>query len=58
MHKNYISTPERSEWVCYISGNPSTSGSVKYIPNKGEEPNAFHRRMHWLLLGLKWYKEP
>jgi hypothetical protein len=47
---------ERSEWVCYISGDPSRSCSVKFIPSKGEEPNWFHRQMHWLLLGLKWYK--
>ena len=49
--------PEKSEWVCYISGDPSkVGGSVTFRPSKGEEPNWFHRQMHWLLLGLKWYK--
>jgi hypothetical protein len=54
---NDIFMLERSEWVCYISGDPSrVSGSVTFIPSKGEEPNWFHRQMHWLLLGLKWCK--
>ena len=54
---NDIFMPERSEWVCYISGDPSrVSGNVTFIPSKGAEPNWFHRQMHWLLLGVKWYK--
>lgn len=49
--------PEKSEWVCYISGDPSkVGGSVTFRPNKDKEPNWFHRKMHWLLLGVKWHK--
>jgi hypothetical protein len=55
---NTISMPsEKSDWVCYISGDPSkVGGSVTYRPNKDKEPKWFHRQMHQLLLGVKWYK--
>lgn len=41
--------PEKSEWSCDFY-------NITYIPDKGHEPNFFHRFMHKLLLGIKWTK--
>lgn len=46
-----ISIPERSEWQCRIAG-------VTWIPNKGDEPNWFWRKMQYLLLGAVWERRP
>lgn len=48
---------EKSDWVCYLSGDPSrVNGSVKFVPEKGNEPNWFHRKMQELMFGVKWVK--
>jgi hypothetical protein len=44
-----IRPPEQSEWSCYFVG-------LTYRPQKGKEPNFFHRFMHKILLGIKWTK--
>ena len=52
-----ITPAEKSEWVCYLSGDPSrVEGSITVRPNKGNEPNWFHRKMQELMLGVKWVK--
>ena len=49
--------PEKSDWVCYIWGDPSQPGSAFTLsPNKGFEPNRFHRKMQELVFGVKWRK--
>ena len=53
-----ITPAEHSDWHCYISGDPShVSGTVRFVPEKGNEPNWFHRKMQELLLGVKWVKK-
>ena len=42
-----IRVPERSEWTV-------SCANIHYTPNKGEEPNWFHRKMQEWLLGFKW----
>ena len=42
--------PSYSDWSAKI-------GSVKYYPEKGDEPCAFHRFMQRLILGIKWSKK-
>lgn len=47
---SFIPRPERSEWQCHL-----VDGFV-VIPNKGGEPNAFHRWMQRLAFGFRWEK--
>lgn len=48
-----------SDWNVYLLGSPTDlSASVTFRPRKGSEPNAFHRLMQRLILGLRWVKEP
>jgi hypothetical protein len=44
-----IFTPEKSEWTMRVS-------NITYTPDKGKEPNWFHRKMQELILGFKWRK--
>ena len=44
-----IIKPELSKWSLKIS-------NFTYTPLKGEEPNWFHRKMQYLILGFKWVK--
>lgn len=46
--------PERSEWFCELFGTGKDGIIVN--PLKGEEPNWFWRKMQYLLVGNKWYK--
>lgn len=39
--------PEWSDWRCKFM-------DFTYIPEKGKEPNRFHRFMQEILLGVKW----
>lgn len=41
---------EYSCWYADICG-------VSYVPNKGDEPNRFHRWMHKLAFGIVWSKK-
>ena len=53
-----ITQSEHSDWVCYLSGDPSRlKGSVKFVPRKDFEPNWFHRKMQELFFGVKWVKK-
>lgn len=40
--------PEPSDWVAVLIKG------VEWRPEKGSEPNWFHRQMHRLLLGIRW----
>lgn len=42
--------PEKSEWRCHL-----VSGVI-FTPDKGNEPNRFHRWMQRLAFGIKWEK--
>lgn len=42
--------PERSEWSVNVLSN------VVYTPEKGKEPNWFHRKMQELCFGFKWHR--
>ena len=54
--KNVVSLPRpSSDWYCIISGEDYFSGIV-FRPAKGEEPNWFWRKMHYLMFGFKWKK--
>lgn len=39
--------PERSDWTMHAAG-------TQFTPLKGQEPNAFHRMMQRLVLGIRW----
>ena len=56
--KYEVITPQPlSDWVCYLSGDPSNPmGSVTYRPPKDREPKWFNRKMQELFFGIKWYK--
>lgn len=45
----FLAEPERSSYVADIAG-------VQYIPLKGDEPNWFHRKMQYFVLGIRWEK--
>lgn len=45
-----FSVPERSDWECDI-----VSGFT-LRPDRGDEPNAFHRLMQRLAFGFRWRK--
>jgi hypothetical protein len=47
-HAFSIVKPEPSEWVCRITRD------LTLHPNKGNEPNWFHRWMQRLAFGFKW----
>lgn len=54
----YSITPELnppSKWKCYLFGT-GTMG-IMLRPLKGQEPNWFHRKMQYLLLGNEWVKD-
>lgn len=38
---------ERSEWTMHVA-------DIQFTPRKGYEPNAFHRLMQRLILGIRW----
>jgi hypothetical protein len=44
-----IKQPEKSEWTLHCA-------NIIYTPDKGKEPNWFHRKMQELILGFKWRK--
>lgn len=52
-----IKTPERSDWICYLVGNPGDSWTFQLCPVKGVEPNWFHRKMQEFCFGFKWRKK-
>ena len=46
-----LSIKEPSDWQCFV-----VNDNFVIRPNKGNEPNAFHRFMQELILGFKWRK--
>lgn len=51
--------PEKSEWKVWLMGDHKEKGSygaIVYHPNKGQEPNWFHRKMQELCFGFQWRK--
>lgn len=44
-----IKMPERSEWTLRCA-------NICYTPDKGKEPNWFHRKMQEVCFGFKWRK--
>ena len=57
MKLNVITTPEYSEWQCYLFGNRQGGSGIVWRPHKGKEPNWFWRKMQWLILGNLWVKD-
>jgi len=53
-----IKMPEKSEWKVWLMGDYDSSqyGAIVYQPNKGMEPNWFHRKMQELCFGFQWRK--
>jgi len=53
-----IKLPEKSEWRVWLMGDHGKSqhGAIVYQPNKGQEPNWFHRKMQELCFGFQWRK--
>ena len=47
----FLKMPEKSDWTCCFCGN------VYFTPDKGKEPNWFHRKMQELCFGFKWRKK-
>ena len=45
----FLAEPERSDYSAHM-------GEFEYIPPKGLEPNWFHRKMQYLVLGISWRK--
>ena len=53
-----IYQPEKSEWRVWLMGDYGKSqyGAIVFHPNKGMEPNWFHRKMQELCFGFQWRK--
>jgi len=47
-------------WHGYFGGKPGNdlSGTVAIALPDGKQPNAFHRLMQYLILGIYWRREP
>jgi hypothetical protein len=44
-----LKVPEKSDWQMSVA-------DIVYRPNKGKEPNWFHRKMQEFCFGFKWEK--
>ena len=46
-------------WRGFIGGKPGTDlhGTFAIVLPDGKQPNAFHRLMQWLILGIYWRRE-
>jgi len=53
----FLSTPEQSEWKCYMFGSRSGGAEVVYRPVKGKEPNWFVRLMMRICFDCLWVKD-
>jgi len=47
-----LRSPPASDWICTFCD------AITWRPQKGKEPNAFHRFMQGVCFGFKWRKEP
>jgi hypothetical protein len=53
-----VKQPEYSGWTCWLMGDHGKSqhGAIVYRPQKGMEPNWFHRKMQEICFGFQWRK--
>lgn len=56
--RHLLKQPEKSEWKVWLMGDYDQigHGAIVYQPNKGMEPNWFHRKMQELCFGFQWRK--
>ncbi len=47
--------PPKSKWQCFLFGSGKNGISLR--PLEGQEPNWFHRKMQYLILGNEWVKD-
>lgn len=52
-----IKPPKLSDWYCCLLGDETNDNALIYTPQKGAEPNWFHRKMQHMFLGIKWHKK-
>lgn len=45
--------PEKSDWTCHLH---RAGFNITWTPDRGQEPNAFHRLAQRLLLGVRWVR--
>ena len=45
--------PPKSPWQCQLGGPMG----IVFVPNLGNEPRWFHRKMQELFFGVKWVKK-
>jgi len=53
----FLSTPEQSEWQCYMFGNRPGGMGIVYRPAKGKVPNLFVRWMMRICFDCLWVKD-
>jgi len=53
----FLSTPEYSEWQCYMFGNRPGGTGIVYRPAKGKVPNLFVRWMMRICFDCLWVKD-
>lgn len=59
-HLVLVTTPEYSDWGCWIMGDykgRGSDGATVYYPYKNNVPNWFHRKMQELCFGFQWRKK-
>lgn len=46
-------------WCGYLGGKPGNDlrGTIAFTLPEGRQPNAFHRLMQYLILGIYWRRE-
>jgi len=53
----FLSTPEQSDWQCYMFGNRPNGMGIVYRPSKGKVPNLFVRWMMRICFDCLWVKD-
>lgn len=53
----FIESPKRSPWACYMFGNRPGGMGIVYYPAMGKEPNRFVRWMMLVCFDCLWVKE-
>lgn len=54
MDLRLIERPEYSDWQCDVFSDGGQTMTIR--PQKGKEPNRFHRFMQSLIFGVTWRK--
>jgi hypothetical protein len=54
-----ISFEPKARWHGYLGGKPGKDlfGTLAFSVPDGKQPNAFHRLMQYLILGIYWRRE-